>query len=229
MYNVVIIFSFQIGNLLSPNSNTLDIDLSNNNISLVQFAYAKLLAGLNKDSNLRVDISNNPINCDCGAYDLSLYYENKLSDELKRIVELSEPTELKCASPPGLFNISMQNIHPEYLTCPLQKLMKNVSCPDKCICEWRPSDRTVIVDCAEQNLTMVPQIYLPQYLPEIGTYNDTEIHLEKNLLSLPPTQTDSGYENITKLFLSYNKIEELNWIPPNIKVSQIINVFIYAE
>jgi hypothetical protein len=49
-------------------------------------------------------------------------------------------------------------------------------------------------------------------------FNQTEVHLQNNSLMVGPNISLSGYDNVTKMFLSHNKIKTITWLPSQINV-----------
>lgn len=192
---------------------------------MVGFTQAEALAKQNVDAissneyNRVVDLSGNLIDCDCRAFDLTKYFHDMMAPQVKTMIEIL-PDGLKCAPSSSLANISVADLHPKYLTCSLAQVFENYTdCPLGCACYWRKWDKSIIFSCENANLTAVPLISLPEGLVTRVSYNQTEVHLEGNFLTSGPSFNFSGYENVTKLFLSNNHIKEINWVPPKTEVS----------
>lgn len=214
--------------LQATSDHELELDLSHNNISVIDFSQVEALAPFqqldaisNNQYNSVVDLSGNLIDCDCRAYDLTRYFRDLIAPEVKTMIDIS-PDGLKCASS----NISVADLHPKYLTCSLVQVLDNYTdCPLGCSCEWRKWDKSIIFNCENGNFTTVPSILIPKVLGELVSYNQTEVHLEGNLLTSGPSANDTGYKNVTKLFLSNNYIEQIAWVPPKTEVSMKIICF----
>lgn len=226
---------FQYDALLMETDGKVDVDISYNNISQVNFTDIETLKDLRGYSVFAgasislVNLSKNPIACDCRAFNLTKCFNDMMNSRLKMMVRFfpnefnsASPPELrgksgvKCASPPEQRDKYVEELHPQELTCQLAQLVENYTdCPSGCSCQFRPWDKSVIFNCKNSNLTKFPQILLPSAI----NHNQTEMHLEGNFLTMGPSSEDIGYENVTKLFLSNNRIKEIKWIPPKTEAS----------
>lgn len=194
------------------------IILANNNITFVDFSSSEITARLQDridiiSSNLYstiVSISNNPIVCDCNAYDLWRYYNYKLDPGVPAMVTILKE-DVHCDSTDYL----IAELPPKYFTCDLVELMDDFKCPMNCSCRWIPFGREIVYDCANSGLNEIPEIRLPQKMIKFDTL---EVDLKLNQLKRGPTQDDEGYENVTRLLLSYNLIERVDWVPPKLEV-----------
>lgn len=176
------------------------------------------MATINENSNkMIVYLDNNPINCDCNMYDLSLYYNKKMNPKVYKFIEL-ELSTLFCASPPRLLSKPVINVSSDMLTC---LVTEETFCPDNCSCSKRPFDKTFIVDCSNKSLDEVPK--LSGVIPK--ECNQTEVHLEyNNLNSIPENETNLS--NVTKMYLFHNSISKLHWLPSKIEV-RILIIILY--
>ncbi|KAK9885003.1 hypothetical protein WA026_009232 [Henosepilachna vigintioctopunctata] len=106
------------------------------------------------------------------------------------------------------------------LICPIGGSTSEETCTSskECFCFWRSYDKTIIVNCARKNLTVAPQLNVSVNLD----YNKTEVHLEGNYLEEAPSYK-LGYENVTKLYLSNNRLNDITWIPPKLAVLVVSN------
>ncbi|KAL3286152.1 hypothetical protein HHI36_000664 [Cryptolaemus montrouzieri] len=167
-----------------------------------------------EDEDSLILISNNPLNCDCYAESFLDLITNKMAPA-RDLGIFFKYEELSCRSPPDLNRIKFSEVSPMTLLCPLEEVISVPSCTSshECQCSWRPYDKTAIVDCANKNLTIVPELLLPESLG----FNQTEVHLENNNLKKAPFR-QNGYNNVTRLYLSGNKIDTFAWIPPKVEV-----------
>lgn len=69
-----------------------------------------------------------------------------------------------------------------------------------CRCWLRRSDRTLLLDCAARNLT-----HAPDWI-EARDVSRVELDLRDNLLEEPPSMYKKGYEKVTSVNLSGNRI-----------------------
>lgn len=173
-----------------------------------------------------VDLSDNPIECDCRAYDLTRYFKEMMDPQVRMMFEIL-PGGLKCAPSSLLEDVSVADLHPKDLTCSLMQIAQNYTdCPQGCACAWRKWDKSIVISCENGNWTEAPPIFLPEGLEKLVAYNQTEVHLEGNLLISGPSFNDTGYENVTKLFLSNNRIKNFNWVSAKTQVSKIIQMVV---
>lgn len=194
------------------------INLSNNNISLVDFSRAEIMARLQDrldimSSNLHntvVCISNNPISCDCQNYDLARYYHDELDPRVPTMVTLLKE-DVYCASSDQL----VAELPPRGFNCDLSEMVDGFECPQNCSCEWRPFERGVVVGCADAGLEKPPRIEFPDGMVRFDQF---EVDLRENKLKSGPSKDEGAYGNVTRLLLSHNEIERVEWIPPKLEV-----------
>lgn len=205
----------------------MQINLEQNNISFVDFDQMRLIVDANnlnarsikrKAPISEVYLNDNPINCDCLSYDFVQYFSTFTNDpEFKVIFDLHADT-LSCAGPPGLKNRHVDQINPSVLKCSLEQIAKeNSGCPKNCSCAWRPHDKSILVNCTNQNLNQFPELNIN--LSSKYPFNQIELHLEGNKLVAGPNSNLTGYGNVTKLYLSNNNIRSISWIPKRIDVN----------
>lgn len=192
------------------------INLSYNNISSVDFFGAEILAQKNvhedeDNEKTHVIISNNPINCGCSAYDLMRYKSRLMERQIYTAIEFTMEN-LQCSSPSTRQGIPLSSLQIQTWTCPLFE-----SCAETCSCEYRPYDTAIVVDCSNRNLSFQPTLQLPDASKIV--YNHTEMHLEYNNLTSFTNFNMNNYTNITKLYLSHNRIKNVVWVPPQLNVS----------
>ncbi|KAK6194887.1 hypothetical protein SNE40_000423 [Patella caerulea] len=130
------------------------VDLTFNNLK----DFAGCVKALNAETPsdiavLHLELNNNPWFCDCSVYDVARKVSNSVYMEQAR-------TYLYCHDPPDLQNKSFG-----YLMENTDKLICNVSddCPAGCLCQERPSESLLAVDCSMvKTLTELPY-RLPKY------------------------------------------------------------------
>lgn len=201
--------------------------MEHNNITEVRFDYVEAITtgGEPKDAlrnhdplHSEISLNGNPLNCDCHNFDLIKYVRDELRPEIKVTFDL-QMKDLTCSSPPELQNMSIETLPPQLLICPVKK-----GCPEECDCSQRPFDESIIIDCSQKNLTDYPHIDFN----EVTSFplSQTEMHLEGNFLNVGPNKSLTGYDNITRLYLSFNEIESISWLPPRLKVNVL---FLYVS
>ncbi|KAK9882854.1 hypothetical protein WA026_023549 [Henosepilachna vigintioctopunctata] len=197
-------------------SNTIEIYLGNNSISNIRLDYLRPgVMGYN--SILEVNISHNPINCDCKASDL---VENIHRSPRDGNVILKYDS-LRCAGPPDFKNMNLSNLLEKKLTCTLNK---NCTTTGICDCIYESKERTLIVDCSRRNITLIPNLLVNEMVKyyDFIKMKHLDVHLEENSLQEVPTEAN-GYHNVTNLYLQGNRISNIEWIPPSIEVLNIEN------
>lgn len=212
------ITSMEVYRFQRMDSDERRINLSNNSITVVNFSLAEPFAQLQDNdmfsSNLYstvVSISNNPIACDCTNYDLSRYYHDLLDPRVLTMITILKE-DVRCANS----DLLVAELPPEAFTCDLKQKDRNFPCPRNCSCEWRPYEEGIALDCANGGLEAVPQLEFSEYM--VGL-RQLEVDLRGNRLKSGPKKEDSGYERVTRLLLSHNEIERVDWIPPKLEVS----------
>ncbi|KAK4883574.1 hypothetical protein RN001_006893 [Aquatica leii] len=206
-------------------SHKLVINLSNNNITTVDFSNAEVLARAqgNIDAytsngpNIVIHLDGNPIQCDCYIYDFVRYFDRSIDPMVPTLVSITADN-LQCHSPHNFIGFPVKSLKPKMLTCRLDQLEPDAICPDHCACVIRPWSKSFIVNCENQNLTEVPNIVLPRG----NMFSQTEVYLDGNKIRAGPVR-NVAYENVTKLSLSTNYLEELKWLPPKIESLKIDN------
>lgn len=168
---------------------------------------------MGNDQKTVVNISHNPIDCGCAAYDLLRYKSHLMDRNIYAAVEFPM-ANVNCVSPMALHDVLLSSLHIETWTCPLVQ-----PCADDCTCEYRPYDIALVVHCDNRNLTIQPSFQLPGVDEVI--YNHTEMHLEYNNLKLFTNFSLDSYSNVTELYLSHNHIQDVTWFPPQLKVRHL--------
>lgn len=215
-YNQIDYLNF---NYLVTVSQSLQINLSHNRINVVNFTHAETLARSQGNpvvyssnaANTVVLLDENPINCDCNIYDFVRYFTRDIDPMVPTLVTI-KADNLTCKSPSDLNEFLVKDVKLKMLTCGLQQLEKNATCPLNCVCLIRPWDKAFIVDCNSGNLTTAPELISPKS----SIFNHTEVYLGNNNITSGPI-ANMGYENVTVLDLSSNNIGKFQWVPPKLK------------
>ncbi|KAK6628561.1 hypothetical protein RUM43_002376 [Polyplax serrata] len=191
-------------------SDDVSVDLRHNNITVVNLYGVEALAigqstGLvnprHSKRNVRVLLEGNPLKCDCQAYEIIRYFENKLESEVYVFVTLI-PGNLTCDSPEELKGIQATQANSRQLTCELDA---DYNCPKSCECKLRRSDWGLIVNCTNRGL-----LEIPRELPLVKYTNHTELFLTGNRIQHLPNTTFVGYQNVTHMYLSRNQIQNID-------------------
>ncbi|KAF2884862.1 hypothetical protein ILUMI_21339 [Ignelater luminosus] len=203
----------------------ISIDLSYNNIETVDFNDAELmiriedsLGRITTDGKSRiVKLDGNPVACDCRLLGFIQYLEQVLSPATQEAVSI-QFNNLTCVSPSDLYGRPVAKLKSSELVCSLEQMAIEGELTEKCVYGFRPKDESLIVNCTNANFTSMPILVLPERV----FFKNMEVHLQKNQITTGP-EKNMGYENVTKLFLSQNKIKEISWIPPKIELLELNN------
>nr|WNA22120.1 Toll-like receptor 5 [Altica viridicyanea]WNA22121.1 Toll-like receptor 6 [Altica viridicyanea] len=190
--------------------NLTKINLYSNNIRTVNFEGVDLIVQLDTDPHnyqlpqIKVNLSSNPLTCDCGNYDLIRYLRDVMNPAVKSRVNL-ELGGAHCAQPEIFRHITISDLKPEHISCEF-----NVTgCPKECKSFWRPHKNFFVFDCSHKNLTNFPMM-------SNVNHSNIEMNLVGNNIRGGLNNT-LGYENVKNLYLSNNKLKELKWIPLGIE------------
>uniref|UniRef100_A0A1B6KMM9 TIR domain-containing protein n=1 Tax=Graphocephala atropunctata TaxID=36148 RepID=A0A1B6KMM9_9HEMI len=193
----------------------VSMDLSNNKIKLVNFWDAEVVSRSHLDNfnstyerdlqsrQKHIKFDNNPFVCDCQLLRFVQFVQNGLSPEVQYLFDIPS-TNLKCNEPMALEKQPLSRVPITSLTCQLAN-NTGYSCPEHCVCEYRPIDIGNIINCRGAGLRQVPP-----YLPVTNFTNHTELVLDDNRLESFEIPRNAGYENVTHFHLSNNTIKNLN-------------------
>lgn len=194
-------------------SSDLTVDLRNNEITKFDF---KALIDEN-GSKLNVLFDNNPINCDCKIFDFVKFLRD--SKKLQNSRVKMNLDNLVCASPERMENKPVLELEAHELKCFLDDASssKTKRCPRDCICELRPDDKSLILNCNKTvNIDTLP-------IAKNYKQNNFELFLESQDLTEMPWSSSPSYQQITKLFLNDNSIQRVTDLPPNLKEIDLRN------
>lgn len=199
-------------------NGSLLIDLSNNKIETIFWDDQQLIKEVgghstNKPTTI-INLKNNPIVCNCSALPLANY--------LQHVVHLKFE-HAHCHEPEWLRNTSLEKIHLPALKCSLKSThpKANEYCPEGCICEFRPVNLCIIVNCTATGIQTIPQ-----HVPNITEFCVELLFDNNNLTSLDGLSDLLSFSNVTKLSLSFNKLRNIDdlVIPNSLRVSIVINL-----
>ena len=192
------------------------MNLKRNKIRTLHFGDDTKLETNHKNPNpATIELSKNPIHCDCHAYKLlSIYRQlNGFESDKFRL----RFRHLRCAGPPSHANRDVSSLHLDQLFCGVGK---SYSCPEKCSCTIVPHNVTVKVDCSARNLTAVPRIpaFVPFQLEGTSREWNFEVHLERNLLEFYPNEEGNTCDDFGHVYLDGNRLKKVGCVPRNVKV-----------
>ncbi|XP_015914470.1 protein toll-like [Parasteatoda tepidariorum] len=187
-------------------NHTVTISVTFNNISTFDTSFMKDKNIKNHDEHalnaahgILLDISFNPINCDCEMYHMKQYI---VESNRHKLLSLINSENIKCAIPEPLKNHSVQFLHDDNFTC----TFKNY-CPRFCTCGSRGKDRKIFVNCSGLELHEADK--KPQFEVSILYFN------KNNLINLSSL---NEWTKLTDLWVDNNRLGTLEgWIiPPNL-------------
>ncbi|XP_071454320.1 protein toll-like [Hetaerina americana] len=226
-------------------SDNVDINLSNNNISVIDLQAAETLAkeqsSPRKKKNVVVTFDNNPLDCDCKVYDLLRYIEGRMAPQVMELFSL-KTDNLFCHSPENVMGKSVKSLSSYSLTCDSdlavstaqdEEMLDTISndtqqalklfgekCPRHCQCLARPEDHSLVINCSGANLTT-----LPLALPIVSRSSYTEFQAEGlGLQKLwPPSSLALGYDRVKVLKLGRNLLTQIDVssLPPQLTVLEL--------
>ena len=174
----------------------LSVDLSHNEIERLKFIH---LNGTEiSNENFLLNLSENPIICDCEATDLKrkLMKEDTGSFHHRMFKLTEDPIICGNKSFGDNEDTSLQELQYRDLNCPL--LQDKCSAP--CRCSRNKYHRQTLVDCSASSLSSIPQIFM-----DSNRNANIVLNLSGNSLSdLTQMSNDPSYEFITELDLSHN-------------------------
>ncbi|KAM7364492.1 protein toll-like isoform 2-T3 [Cochliomyia hominivorax] len=191
----------------------LKLNLSHNQIQTINLQdFGKYGHHYEEIQYIFTDLNENPLKCYCEILE-SMKYLNGSENHLKFNID-----NLICSNPQQIRGKQLKYINEKELLCSIEsKYLESYECPNQCDCWLRLYDKILMVNCANKNLTRVPN------LMSIRNFNfkGTELNLTNNKIFFLPDiyRTNSeGYAECTKLFLNNNNLEEIksNQIPRNV-------------
>lgn len=165
-----------------------------------------------------LNIRENPIVCDCYIYELLNYINDvKIKEKLKIKIN-----KLKCNGPKEYNGEYLSKININEFVCDStnydgrMSVMRSLNIPYECLVRKNLKKHIIIIDCDNRKI-----IQLPNKLCDNCLDYNIELNLRNNLLTKIPN-INLFYKNVTKLFLSGNKIENFDTkiLDTNIEVSE---------
>ena len=141
-----------------------------------------------------INLTGNPLNCDCKTRELQLRIQNWTKSEGK--ITEKDFESWVCQTPVNLSGMKILNVPPDDLRC---EKFNSSKCPKQCTSYHQSnSDSIRLIDCRRRNLTEVPK-----NLPN-GMF---ELRLEHNQIEKLTLSKTLG--NVTILYASHNKIHDV--------------------
>ncbi|XP_050509871.1 protein toll isoform X1 [Diabrotica virgifera virgifera] len=179
---------------------TLNITMSNTEL---QYKLIERFSPNNKYLQMKVDLRKNPILCDCSVYNLVRYYQNDMYPAVRSRIDLNI-NGIVCDKSTLFQDVLVTHLKPDDISCEVS----SISCPKKCFCLWHYHSDSVHVNCSNRNLTQFPTLTIRD--------NKIKLDLDGNYIE-GGLNSSMGYDNVTELILSNNRIHDLKWIPMGIE------------
>lgn len=168
------------------------LNLSRNAISSLNFSLPanQLHTLFSVIKMIKMDLSDNPIVCDCHSYVLYNYLSSVTKD-----IHASAFSTWKCAEPKNLLGIPILKIPKHDFLCPVTI----EDCPNSCLCYKLGFNQLIYVDCSFLNMSSAPQS-LPSHV--------FRLNLRGNVIaSLSGIFDYSNYPYLEEIDVSNNKIK----------------------
>ncbi|KAF8771191.1 Protein toll like protein [Argiope bruennichi] len=189
-------FSFQYNEISRLNMTALMADESR--IRTDRTMAGCLFNGMSKNF---VDISHNPLICDCELYPFYTYLKQTTGIILDTFLNQENVT---CSKPVHLQNKPVIRLQEDEFSCSIE-----ANCPLPCTCGIRAKDNKTFVNCSGTKMNEVP--------PEAP--NQTYVlYFNKNHLKNMNSLNNPSWQNLIEIHADYNKITTLeDWkVPENL-------------
>lgn len=174
------------------------VDLSHNRISGISVTPVSHTCVRGRCNRITVRLNDNPIMCECRAYDLIQYFHNKSSEIVYKIIEIASDTSCTMLDTHDVIPLSAMNSSRIYCN-----ISECDSCPKGCRCGFHKDTVRTVVRCNGLNFTRTPKKLLSS--------SEIELWLRNNSLqSLGPDIPN--FFNITVLSVAFNKISDLSQV-----------------
>eukprot|EP00092_Neocalanus_flemingeri_P010223 GFUD01011014.1.p1 GENE.GFUD01011014.1~~GFUD01011014.1.p1 ORF type:complete len:847 (+),score=141.65 GFUD01011014.1:252-2792(+) len=205
-------------------SDEFMLDLSFNSIERVTLHEDRLFKYNNKTyTNFKLDLTGNPLICDCIATELKQKLEGTYEGEFRDMFQLAS-TDLRCGdkSPAENRGRLLSDIHFADLNCSFPSSYMPLNCTDTCTCSLNREFRETAIDCSNRSMTT-----FPTDLVLVEKHSDTiRLNMEHNQIQNLSKAVEkyyktsnNNYKYITHLYLSNNIIQTFHQecLPPNLK------------
>uniref|UniRef100_A0A8D8XC32 Protein toll n=1 Tax=Cacopsylla melanoneura TaxID=428564 RepID=A0A8D8XC32_9HEMI len=196
--------------VLSTVSSNMTMDLSYNQIEIVDFTSTPAVSDKKYDSKRRnIILNENPIACNSSNYDLFRFIQGMmvpLETDKSTAIQF-ETNNINTCKPS---NTSINTVDPTKLTCDTV-----AGCPSSCKCSYSPHYDQMTVNCTSANLTHMPQhlnitLEDKRAIPLNSRKTNRTIKLILRNNSIQDFLKDSPeiYAWVKVLDLSFNKIKD---------------------
>uniref|UniRef100_A0A8D8TJS1 Protein toll n=2 Tax=Cacopsylla melanoneura TaxID=428564 RepID=A0A8D8TJS1_9HEMI len=195
--------------VLSTVSSNMTMDLSYNQIEIVDFTSTPAVSDKKYDSKRRnIILNENPIACNSSNYDLFRFIQGMMPLETDKSTAIQFETNNINTCKPS--NTSINTVDPTKLTCDTV-----AGCPSSCKCSYSPHYDQMTVNCTSANLTHMPQhlnitLEDKRAIPLNSRKTNRTIKLILRNNSIQDFLKDSPeiYAWVKVLDLSFNKIKD---------------------
>ncbi|XP_063243029.1 protein toll [Bacillus rossius redtenbacheri] len=204
-------------------SRHVKVDLRHNHIHTINLYGAEAIAknSIGSDGGAKTNttfyLDGNPLSCDCNAYDFLRYLKYKIAPEVHSRFDLV-PGKLTCAAPLLYQGMQVSDLLVERFTCGSEdtNMQAFVRCPSNCTCYINQYSEALIVDCSDAGL-----LHAPEEMPHmsISRLSHTQLLLRRNHITSLPNATQPGYENVTSIDISHNRLNvlQISQLPTRLK------------
>ena len=185
---------------LNLKQESVTLDLSNNKITRVDFQRSKFLPASHKrDPTMEVplvNISDNPINCDCNNVDLAKSLHGQL-DAVAQSWFRFVGDSIRCKDPQSLNGQLIKNLQWDSFKCRFQE-----ECPTDCLCYFTPIGEKIDMNCSKSD-----DLFLPDK-PGLQSLSLTVDNLA--LTSLSSLRNARNYDTVTSLSIAGNRLTKVD-------------------
>lgn len=196
-------------------SKSIRVNLTHNNIKFIDLHEAEYLSQFQDTAHDEIIfVGNNPLHCGCDVYDLLRYLEGKIHPNVHKSFHITVEN-LTCQSPEDLKGVYVTDLKSNLLKCSVP------TCPERCVCYFKPEGNTFILDCSNKNLIEIPSN--ANITNDFGQY---ELNYTGNKLTTMPDVSRLKIGPVKNLSLSHNRISHvtLNGLPNTLEVCK--NLFL---
>lgn len=195
------------------------IDLTYNALKGIALFYLDRLT-YQTNFKMYLDVRENPIFCDCINAKLLQYINGNLEENIYKYVAINTEN-LKCRGPEKHSGKLFWTLKNNDLSCQVKAEIATKE-QSACTYEFFFETKLTITNCANKNLSDIPV-----EIAFIGGFT-VELHMENNNLEYIPFFDSTKSKSITKLYLSGNKIKDLDGIASFINLEVNIKILLFT-
>ena len=192
-----------VSELYLPQTNAMNLNLSYNQIKHVSYHVPNFGAGTTEDHpvpKINVDISNNPLKCDCHNAKLALHLRQKLQNHSATNwfkFDQSNKNEVKCEK----YEIPLAMIDLDQMVCDFRSDLNITTCPMQCQCKLAPQEPFIneeveeIIECIKVPNEIPILTSTPHWVIQYITLNLSNV----NLTSLKKLRSIENYQKVNNM------------------------------